>query len=156
MPITDLARTYDRSQPIVVINARTRQPPPDLGGARLERQHAGRDATLLIRPAKNFSEGERYIVALRNLQRRERQARSTPARFPHLPRPAQSTDPAVEERRAHMEDIFRTLRHAGIERRDLYLAWDFTVASERSLAEPHAAHPRRRLRPARRHATCAT
>ena len=33
-----------------------------------------------------------------------------------------------------MERIFRTLRRAGIPRRDLYLAWDFTVASERSLA----------------------
>jgi hypothetical protein len=34
-----------------------------------------------------------------------------------------------------MERIFRTLRGAGIDRRELYLAWDFTVASERSLSE---------------------
>ena len=33
-----------------------------------------------------------------------------------------------------MESIFRALRRAGIERHDLYLAWDFTVASERSLS----------------------
>ena len=33
-----------------------------------------------------------------------------------------------------MEDIFRRLGRAGIERGGLYLAWDFTVASERSLS----------------------
>ncbi len=33
-----------------------------------------------------------------------------------------------------MERIFKTLRRAGIPRRDLYLAWDFTVASGSSLA----------------------
>jgi hypothetical protein len=34
-----------------------------------------------------------------------------------------------------MESIFRKLRKAGIGRRSLYLAWDFTVASERNLTE---------------------
>src|SRR5680860_308714 len=33
-----------------------------------------------------------------------------------------------------MEGLFATLWDAGIARHDLYLAWDFTVASERSLA----------------------
>ena len=33
-----------------------------------------------------------------------------------------------------MESIFRTLRKAGISRHDLYLAWDFTVASNRNTA----------------------
>src|SRR5829696_4354601 len=33
-----------------------------------------------------------------------------------------------------MEDIFRRLKRAGIKRKSLYLAWDFTVASERSLS----------------------
>ena len=34
-----------------------------------------------------------------------------------------------------MNSIFRKLRKAGIRRRSLYLAWDFTVASERNLTE---------------------
>jgi hypothetical protein len=33
-----------------------------------------------------------------------------------------------------MEDIFRRLKRAGIGRHDLYLAWDFTVASGRNLS----------------------
>src|SRR6185436_7952804 len=44
-------------------------------------------------------------------------------------------DPTTEARRKHMEDIFKTLKKAGIRRRDLYLAWDFTVASKRNLSE---------------------
>ena len=33
-----------------------------------------------------------------------------------------------------MERIFKTLKRAGIARRELYLAWDFTVASARGLS----------------------
>ncbi len=42
---------------------------------------------------------------------------------------------AVESRRQHFERIFRRLGESGIERRNLFLAWDFTVASERNLSE---------------------
>ena len=34
-----------------------------------------------------------------------------------------------------MEGIFRTLQRAGVQRKSLFLAWDFTVASERNLSE---------------------
>ena len=34
-----------------------------------------------------------------------------------------------------MERLFATLQRAGIARNSLYLAWDFTVASERNLSE---------------------
>src|SRR5262249_26322601 len=44
-------------------------------------------------------------------------------------------DPAKEARRAHMNELFATLKDAGIPKNDLYLAWDFTVASERNLSE---------------------
>ena len=36
VPITDIERTYDPDQPIVVLNARHRPAPPDLGGDRRE------------------------------------------------------------------------------------------------------------------------
>jgi hypothetical protein len=50
-----------------------------------------------------------------------------------------TTNPVIERRRTHFESIFRTLARAGIARDTLYLAWDFTVASERSLAERQLA-----------------
>jgi hypothetical protein len=45
-----------------------------------------------------------------------------------------TTDSDVEARRSHMEDLLSNLAGNGIQRSSLYLAWDFTVASEHSLA----------------------
>ena len=50
-----------------------------------------------------------------------------------------------------MERLFKRLKRAGVKRGELYLAWDFTVASAHSLSEPPARHPRRRLPRPRRH-----
>ena len=42
--------------------------------------------------------------------------------------------PAIESRRPHLEHVFAELARAGFGPSDLFLAWDFTVASERNLA----------------------
>jgi hypothetical protein len=132
-PITDIARYADREAPVVVINARTGERQPIWVEVDA---HASSDATraLLIYPARNFDEGERYIVALRSL--RDAAGKPIQAREPFRSYRDQiaTGDPAVEARRAHMEDIFATLRRERIPRGTLYLAWDFTVASERSIA----------------------
>ncbi|HEY3187474.1 MAG TPA: hypothetical protein VGJ70_08360, partial [Solirubrobacteraceae bacterium] len=133
VPITDLARTYDAGQPVVVIDAKTRE--RQLIWAELD-SNASSPATraLLIHPARNLREGHRYIVALRNL--RDATGALLPAgdAFRRYRDRIRTADPAFEARRKHMEAIFRTLRHAGIARADLFLAWDFTVASARSLS----------------------
>ena len=41
-----------------------------------------------------------------------------------------SEQEAINARRGHFEEIFSTLQRSGIQRNDLYLAWDFTVASD--------------------------
>jgi hypothetical protein len=87
------------------------------------------DRVLIIRPAKNFLEGHRYIVALR-LPGHE--ADPTFANF--RDKGAAFTNPIDEQRRPHFEDVFATLEAAGIDREDLTQAWDFTVASGDSLA----------------------
>ncbi|HEX2233553.1 MAG TPA: hypothetical protein VHG69_09330, partial [Thermoleophilaceae bacterium] len=67
VPITDPARSFDTGQPVVVINARTLQ--RHLIWSELDANPRDpRDVNLIIRPAVNFEEGERYIVALRNLR----------------------------------------------------------------------------------------
>ena len=67
VPITDIARTYDRRQPIVVINTRTKK--RHLIWSELDANPTNpADVNLLIRPGVNFDEGTRYIVALRNLK----------------------------------------------------------------------------------------
>ena len=42
---------------------------------------------------------------------------------------------AIEQRRAHFEELFSKLQRAGIARGDLYDAWDFTVASTPNITQ---------------------
>ncbi|MGH8456153.1 MAG: hypothetical protein ACRETE_04120, partial [Stenotrophobium sp.] len=87
---------------------------------------------LIIRPAVNFEEGHRYIVALRNLRDGNGQLIPATPEFQIYRDNHVSSLPPVNARRAHMEDLFKTLAGAGIDRSSLYLAWDFTVASQRN------------------------
>jgi len=133
VPITDIGRYRARRAPIVVIDARSGRRHPiwaELDANATARRHVA----LLIHPAINFREGHRYIVALRRL--RDTRGRRLHARraFRVYRDGIPTRSPSVRRRRAHMERLFRELRHAGIRRRGLYVAWDFTVAGRRSLA----------------------
>ena len=44
-------------------------------------------------------------------------------------------DAAINSQRERFDRVFRNLRNAGIKRSSLYLAWDFTVASDENIAE---------------------
>ncbi len=88
---------------------------------------------LIIRVAKNLDYGHRYIVALRGLKNAEGQIIPAGPAFRIYRDGHSSALPAVNGRRAHMEALFKTLSKAGVARSDLYLAWDFTVASRRNL-----------------------
>ena len=134
VPITDMARAFDPSQPVVVINARTRE--RHLVWAEIDSTAAApEDVTLLIRPGVNFDEGERYIVALRNLKGENGETLAASEGFRIYRDRVLTTNEDVESRRAHFESLFGALAEAGIDRDSLYRAWDFTVASERNLSE---------------------
>jgi hypothetical protein len=133
-PITDIGRSLDPDSPIVLLDAQTGQRWPHF--AELDATAAG-EATraLIIRPARNFPAGHRIIVALRNLRRADGSL-IPPAREFAVYRDFVPTFlPVVEERRAAMHDVLARLHGAGVDLRELYLAWDFTVASTRSLTE---------------------
>jgi hypothetical protein len=133
VPITDLARAFDRDQPIVVINARTLR--RQLIWAELDSNASSpADTALLIRPAKNLREGERYIVALRRLRGADGALLQPSEAFRRYRDRVKARSSKFERRRSHMEAIFRKLKRAGIKRKELYLAWDFTVASAHSLS----------------------
>ena len=133
-PLGDLRRSLRPDAPIVVIDADTGK--RHLIWSELDANPADpADVALLIRPAVNFEEGHRYIVALRNLRDATgKRIRAQPA-F-RLYRDAIATDaPAIEAGAPTSRTSSGALDRAGIKRRSLYLAWDFTVASERSLSE---------------------
>ncbi len=127
VPIDDMGRSFDRDQPIVLINARTGK--RQLIWSELDSNPANPgDVTLLIHPGKNLAEGQRFIVALRNLKDAGGHAIQPQAPFKAL------RDGVTHDAR-YDRDIWPALKRGGIPRGDLYLAWDFTVASERNLSE---------------------
>ena len=114
--LDDLATYAARDAGLVVLDARTRRRHPvwaelDSGARRAS------DRTLLIHPARNFTPGRRYVVVLRGL-RTAGGLRIGPVRNPGA--------------RRSLRRLSGTLRRAGIGRRDVHLAWDFTVASDES------------------------
>ena len=133
-PITDLEQSLEPTSPIIVINATTLE--QHLIWAELDANAAlDADRSLIIRPAKNFEPGTRYIVALRNLKNSGGNTIAAAEPFASYRDDVPTGVAALEARRAHMEAIFATLDDAGIDRDDLYLAWDFTTASTRNITE---------------------
>ena len=123
---------YERPDaPMVLINATTGDRHP-FWSELDSHPDAAAERTLILRPAINFTEGERYVVALRNLKDAAGTVIATPEEFSTY----KAGTGADATRQAHFNDnVFPVLEEAGIAKDDLYLAWDFTVASERNLAE---------------------
>lgn len=132
--LNDLERSFAPKQAIVLINAKTHQ--RQLIWAEVDALASNAaNAALEIHPAIDLQEGGHYIVALRHLK--DSSGNQIPAQpyFRTFRDHRPSKDPAVRDRRKHFNWIFKTLQRAHIKRKSLYLAWDFTVASERNLSE---------------------
>ncbi|MDZ7784605.1 MAG: hypothetical protein U5K56_17250 [Halioglobus sp.] len=127
-PITDLSQSLEADSPVLVIRASTGE--PHLIFAELDANTDDpQQQTFIIRPMVQFERGERYIVALRNMRDASGALIEAPEVFRAFRDDILTDNPAIEERRPAMEDLFATLEDAGVAREDLYLAWDFNVAS---------------------------
>ena len=89
----------------------------------------------------NFEPEERYIVALRDMRDANGNIIAPDADFLAFRDNIPTGDPVKEARRPHMEALFTTLAAAGVPRANLYLAWDFTVASVAQQHRAAALHP---------------
>jgi hypothetical protein len=132
-PINHIGRYADADAPVVVIDATTGQRQPiwvEIDSS------AGSPATtaLEIHPAVNFASGHRYVVALRNLKDAAGQTIPAPEGFRYYRDQLPSSEAPINAQRSRFESIFGTLRGAGIRRSNLYLAWDFTVATDENIA----------------------
>src|SRR6201999_771607 len=90
-------------------------------------------AVLEIHPAVNFTPGHRYIVALRCLRNAAGEELEAPIAFQYYRDKVPSQQPQINAQRGRFESIFASLGQAGVARKNLYLAWDFTVASTQNL-----------------------
>ena len=135
VPINDLAKYSATNAPIIVLDAKTlkRQPIWAELDTNADAIAENNGKVLMIHPARNFTEGHRYIVILRNLKNAANTTIPAGAAFASL----RDGHPiaSVSGRKAAYDSIFKTLKSANIDRTSLYLTWDFTVASERNLSE---------------------
>jgi hypothetical protein len=133
VPINHIGRFSEPNQPVVVIDTTTGQRWPiwveiDSNGG----SPAG--TALEIHPAVNFASGHRYVVAMRNLKDAGGQTIPAPEGFRYYRDQLPSSEGPINAQRSRFDSIFNTLHSAGIRRSNLYLAWDFTVASDENIA----------------------
>jgi hypothetical protein len=134
VPITNQGDYTQANQPVVLIDAATGQRQP-IWTELDSNATSAPQRDLLIHPAKNLTDGHRYIVAIRGMKDSSGAPIESPAGFRLYRDKIPTNVAAVESRRSHFTQLFTTLGDAGIGRKNLYMAWDFTVASTRNISE---------------------
>lgn len=128
-PINKISAYSEKNAPVVVIDTKTGQRWP----IWVEIDSTAKEASkrvLEIHPAVNFESGGHYIVALRNVKNAAGKKIEAPQAFRYYRDEMPSKQSRINARRKHFTEIFKSLKKAGIRRESLYLAWDFTVATD--------------------------
>jgi hypothetical protein len=124
--LSDLSKYTNKTAPILVVDEQTGKRWPIW--AELDDNAKAGSRLLEVHPAKNFLEGHTYVVVLRSLKRANGRAIPAGRRFAAL------RDGRAKQS-SRYNKIFKAIKKAGVKRdRSLFLTWDFTVATERSLA----------------------
>ncbi len=131
--LADLGRYSAKNAPVVVLDMTTGKRWPiwveiDSNASTAER------TALLIHPARNFASGHRYAVAMRKLKDSAGNTLSAPDGFRYYRDDLPSDERAINDQRKRFDQVFRALRRDEVKRKNLYLAWDFTVASDENIA----------------------
>ena len=131
VPLNDIGKYKVKNAPVAVIDAKTGKRQPIW--VELDATSPTADTTtLLIHPAKLLPEGRRYIVVLRNMKDATGKTLKAPDWF-ELLRDGKPLPQAEKSQKARYKSIFKSLGKAGFKKKSLYEAWDFTVASRKSL-----------------------
>ena len=132
-PIGDIGRSMKDTSPTVLLDLDT--------GKRLahwvelDSNAPVGQQLLIVRPAAALPEGHHIAVAISALVDGSG-ATLAPSLGFRTYRDNLTTDiAAIESRRPAMEELFAAVGRSGVDRSQLFAAWDFTVASQRNLSE---------------------
>ena len=90
---------------------------------------------LIIHPAATLPDGHHIAIGFRNLRTASGSAIPTTLGFRVYRDDLTTAIAGMEPRRAQMEQVFKGLGQVGVARSSLWMAWRFTIASERNLSE---------------------
>jgi len=133
-PLGDLEQSLDAGSPILVIRVSTGEQHLIFAELDAQTDDPAKQA-LFVRPMVQFERNERYIIALRNLKNAAGELLEAPEVFRAFRDDVLTDNDYIEDRRESMEDIFSILEDVGVAREELYLAWDFNVASVENITE---------------------
>ena len=138
--IDDIGASLADDAPIVIVDTETGDEWPYW--AELD-SNAPTDAerALVVRPARNFLDGHTYAVGIGQMHDAEGDAIQAPSGFRIFRDDLPSNSRRVEEERVRVEYAIDQVAAGGLDRETLHMAWTFTVASTRNLAE-RAVHMR--------------
>ncbi len=132
-PITNIGQSLKANAPIVLLDMNTGQRVPYWAELDTWNPDPATKA-LVVRPARNFAEGHRIAVGLRNLKNAQGGPLTAPAAFVTVRDRKHPADPALAARKPDIDQVVGALKANGVKKQSLYLAWDFTVGSARGLA----------------------
>ncbi len=134
--ISDIGNSLNPNSPVVLIDARTGAHWPTWTELDVTDPNPA-TRLLLIHPARNLTEGDRYLVALRDLRTPDGSSIAPSPGFAAVLSSSTTPPPGPSASyEAHLRSVVQQLSHHGVGRAGLYLAWDFTVASTRSITAP--------------------
>lgn len=122
-PVTDIGSSLDEDSPLVIVDAGTGDRVAAWAELDANAEDPERQALMVV-PAAGLTEGHTFAVGLRGLV----DSSGTPVE-PSKAFAAQLAEPDRQARRT-----FHALEAAGVDRRDLDVAWSFTVGSGDSIS----------------------
>ncbi|MEM7151779.1 MAG: hypothetical protein AAF799_03010 [Myxococcota bacterium] len=123
----NIGDSIEPDSPTIVLDVDTGQLLPHF--SEIDVRAPAEEASLMIQPAIGMEYEHRYIVAIRGVVDDGGTLVEPSPAFAALRDGTESDEPSVDARRGLYDDIFEQLEAAGVDRDDLQLAWDFTVAS---------------------------
>ena len=133
--LSDIGPSLDADAPVVLLDATTGERWPYW--AELAPGSAGTsEPVLMVHPARNLIEGDHYVVALRQLRASSGATIAPQSAFAEVLADTKQKSAHAQLDEEHLQQVLAILNAHDVPDTAMFLAWDFTVASEQDLAGP--------------------